>query len=67
MAPRLDYYLEQRHTYVGITVRPVTIDSLRTFDPVRYAPLSWDLDREEFAADPEANRLLPNAPGWPQP
>jgi hypothetical protein len=46
VAPRLDYYLEQRHTYVGITVRPVTIDSLRTFDPVRYAPLSWDLDPE---------------------
>ena len=24
----------------------MTIDSLRTFDPVRYAPLSWDLDPE---------------------
>lgn len=39
-----DYYLDQRHTYVGFSARPVTIDALKTFDPVRYAPLSWDLD-----------------------
>ena len=39
-----DHYLDQRHTYVGFSARPVTIDALRIFDPVRYAPLSWDLD-----------------------
>ncbi len=39
-----DYYLDQRHTYVGISARPVTIDALKIFDPLRYAPLSWDLD-----------------------
>lgn len=41
-----DYYLDQRHTYVGFSARPVTIDALKIFDPVRYAPLSWDLDPE---------------------
>jgi len=39
-----DYYLDQRHTYVAFSARPVTIDALKIFDPVRYAPLSWDLD-----------------------
>lgn len=39
-----DYFLDQRHTYVGFSARPVTIDALKIFDPVRYAPLSWDVD-----------------------
>ena len=41
-----DYYLANGHTYVGFSAKPVTIDSLKIFDPLRYAPLSWDLDPE---------------------
>lgn len=52
-----DYYLDQGHTYVGISARPVTIDALKIFDPVRYAPLSWDLDptRPHEPVGPDAN------------
>lgn len=39
-----DYYLADGHAYVAFSAKPVTIDSLKIFDPVRYAPLSWDLD-----------------------
>lgn len=31
----------QRDAWIGITSKPVTINALRTFDPVRYAPLDW--------------------------
>ena len=32
-------------TYLGITSKPVTMKTLRKFDPVRYAPLNWDNPR----------------------
>lgn len=48
-----DYYLDQRHTYVGFSARPVTIDALKIFDPVRYAPLdavgAWAVDQTPAA------------------
>lgn len=33
--------LEQGHTYIGVTSKPVNVDALHTFDPQRYAPVSW--------------------------
>lgn len=39
-----DWFLDQRHTYVAFSIKPVCIDALKNYDPVRYAPLSWDLD-----------------------
>lgn len=34
-------FLRQGDVWVGITVKPVTVASLKTFDPERYAPLSF--------------------------
>lgn len=39
-----DWYLDQRHTYVAFSIKPITIDALKIFNPVRYAPLSWERD-----------------------
>ncbi len=39
-----DWILDHGHTYVGFSIKPVTIDALKNYDPVRYAPLSWELD-----------------------
>ena len=52
-----DYYLDQGHTYVGISARPVTIDALKPLAPARYAPLSWELDpaRPHEPVGPDAN------------
>jgi hypothetical protein len=35
------HLLEDGWAYVGISSKPVTIKALKTFDPERYAPLSW--------------------------
>jgi hypothetical protein len=35
-----DYFLAHKDVWVGLTVKPVTIIALKTFDPKRYAPLS---------------------------
>lgn len=39
-----DHLIGHRHTYVGVVSKPIDIDALKIFDPVRYASLSWDLD-----------------------
>ena len=39
-----DWLLASGHTYVAFSIKPVTIDACKLYDPVRYAPLSWDLD-----------------------
>src|SRR6185312_10987499 len=35
-----NYIIEHGDVYVGVTVKPVAIDSLQRFDPQRYAPLA---------------------------
>jgi hypothetical protein len=35
-----DYFLAHKDVWVGVTVKPVTVRALKTFDPKRYAPLS---------------------------
>lgn len=39
-----DYFLLNRHTWVGFTSKPIDIDALRIYDPDRYGRLSWELD-----------------------
>ena len=36
-----DYFLSRGDVWIGITSKPVTIAGLKTFNPARYAPLSW--------------------------
>ncbi len=36
-----DYFLSRGDIWIGITSKPVTIAGLKTFNAVRYAPLSW--------------------------
>lgn len=35
-----NYYMSHGDIWVGITVKPVSIATLKVFDPQRYAPLS---------------------------
>jgi len=36
-----DYFLKRGDVWIGITSKPVTVAGLKTFNPVRYAALSW--------------------------
>ena len=36
-----DEYMRDGDAYVGVTSAPNTVAALKTFDPVRYAPVSW--------------------------
>lgn len=38
-----DWCLDTGCTYIGLTSKPIQIDSLHHFDPVRYGSLSWDV------------------------
>lgn len=51
-----DWALEEGHTIIGVTSKPIQVDALKNFDPERYADLSWDVEdveREPIIADPE--------------
>ena len=60
-----DWFLDQRHTYVAFSIKPVTIDALKNYDPERYAPLSWELDpdhpHEPVGADFNPFAIVPGA------
>ena len=46
-----DYFLEHGDVYVGVTIKPVAIQSLQRFDPQRYAAFSGHpLDEARIAA-----------------
>ena len=36
-----DYFIHRGDVYVGVTIKPVAVSSLKLFDPERYAPLSF--------------------------
>ena len=36
-----DEIVRQGDAWVGITAKPIAVATLKTFDPVRYAPLNW--------------------------
>lgn len=51
-----DWAMEEGHTVIGVTSKPIQVDALRNFDAERYADLTWDVeevDREPIIADPE--------------
>ena len=44
--------LDNGHTYIGVTSKPINVDALYNFDETRYAPLSWyDEDCERTPVD----------------
>lgn len=49
--------MEQGHTYIGVTSKPLNVDALKNFDPERYDELSWYTDPgakdDRVIADPE--------------
>ncbi|MCV9993960.1 alpha/beta hydrolase domain-containing protein [Paeniglutamicibacter sp. ZC-3] len=50
-----EWALEEGHTIIGVTSKPIQVDALKNFDPERYADLSWDVqdvEREAIIADP---------------
>lgn len=36
-----EHMMRRGDTWIGITIRPIAVDALKRFDPVRYAPLSF--------------------------
>lgn len=42
-----DWCLDTGCTYIGLTSKPIQVDSLHHFDAERYAPLSWDVPGAE--------------------
>ena len=59
-----DYFLAHGDAWVGITIRPSAVTGLKTFNPVRYAPLSFanPLPLSQTCPDPGA---YPNSPSSP--
>lgn len=39
-----DWLIENRHTYVGVTLKPISIEALRTFNPARYSSLGFEVE-----------------------
>ena len=56
-----DYFIHRGDAYVGVTVKPVAVHSLKLFDPVRYAPLSFKNPLPPSETCPQSQ--LPPAPG----
>jgi hypothetical protein len=56
-----DYFIRSGHAYVGVTVKPVAVESLKKFDARRYASLS--LRNPLPASETCPSSQLPPAPG----
>jgi hypothetical protein len=56
-----DYFIAHGDAYVGVTVKPVAIDSLKRFDRERYAALSFANPLSPALTCPAS--MLPPAPG----
>lgn len=59
-----DKFLRDGDIYVGITNKPIAVKALKKYNPVRYAPLSWNnpLPPEQRGKNP-GNYLPPGVPG----
>ncbi len=53
-----DWLITHRHTYVAVTLKPLSVEALRTFSPTRYGTLSWQVDRAPHRPPVAAG------PGW---
>ncbi|HZK06486.1 MAG TPA: alpha/beta hydrolase domain-containing protein [Actinomycetaceae bacterium] len=60
-----DFIPQQGHAYVGFTSKPIDIAALKTFNPERYAPLSWATDPQspQGPVPEDANPLTVVVPG----
>jgi hypothetical protein len=50
-----DWAMEEGHTVIGVTSKPIQIDALQNFNSERYEELTWDvrdIEREPIVADP---------------
>lgn len=50
-----EWALQEGHTIIGVTSKPIQIDALHNFDAERYSDLTWDVGseaREPIIADP---------------
>lgn len=56
-----DYFIAHGDAYVGVTVKPVAVESLKRFDPQRYAALSFANPLPPALTCPAS--MLPPAPG----
>jgi hypothetical protein len=56
-----DYFLAHKDVWVGVTVKPVTVLALKTFDPKRYAPLSMANPLPPEKTCPNPVSLLPDS------
>ncbi len=65
-----DQIVRNGDIWVGVTVKPVSMQTLKTFDPVRYAPLSMDnplplIDPNNCATVPsDSSRTTENGLAW---
>ncbi|MGC5629378.1 alpha/beta hydrolase domain-containing protein [Georgenia sp. Z1344] len=52
-----DWAMEEGHTVIGLTSKPIQVNALQNYDPERYADLSWvtdpSVDPGPIVADPE--------------
>ena len=53
-----DWFCRNGHTYVGVTLKPISVEALRTFNPYRYSRLTWQVDGEP------PRPTVTAAPGW---
>ena len=56
-----DYFLTHKDVWVGVTVKPITIIALKTFDPKRYASLSMANPLPPDKTCPKPISLLPDS------
>jgi hypothetical protein len=55
------YFIEHGDAWVGITSKPVTAKALKTFDPNRYAAVSWANPLPADKTCPEPVSMLPDS------
>jgi hypothetical protein len=56
-----DYFIEHGDAWVGITSKPVTAKALKTFDPRRYAAVSWANPLPADKTCPNPVSMLPDS------
>jgi hypothetical protein len=56
-----DYFIEHGDAWVGITSKPVAAKALKTFDPKRYAAVSWANPLPSDQTCPNPVSLLPDS------
>ena len=56
-----DYFIEHGDAWVGITSKPVAAKALKTFDPKRYAAVSWTNPLPADQTCPNPVSLLPDS------